>query len=106
VKNAREYLGASILQFHPAIIPLQASHHPSRLKPGGLEFGHIGKADPSERAYHWINQRRFDRALAERVNPERIAIIQPRVARHELPWVAVDDMESTLQGLNQGTTYV
>ena len=34
------------------------------------------------------------------MNPERIQIIQPRVARRELPWVDIASQLSTLKGLN------
>jgi hypothetical protein len=36
-------------------------------------------------------------------NPERDCIIQPRVARNELPWVSMAKLKPTLKGLNQGS---
>jgi hypothetical protein len=38
-----------------------------------------------------------------KINPEGIAIIQPRVARHELPWEVAIQSVSTLKELNQRT---
>jgi|SRR5438477_12942651 len=34
-------------------------------------------------------------------NPNGILICQPRVARHELPWVCIDEVSSTLKGLTR-----
>jgi hypothetical protein len=36
-------------------------------------------------------------------NPEGIAIIQPKVARNELPWVIVQTNSSTLKELHQSS---
>jgi hypothetical protein len=38
-------------------------------------------------------------------NPEGIAIIQPKVARNELPWVSIPKKSKTLKGLHQSQTY-
>jgi hypothetical protein len=39
------------------------------------------------------------------VNPNGIQILQPRVARNELPWVTKTQVPSTLKGLDQSHTY-
>jgi len=40
--------------------------------------------------------------MSDFINPEEIEIIQPRVARNELPWVnGLEEFGSTLKGLNQ-----
>src|ERR1035437_8032087 len=38
-------------------------------------------------------------------NPKGIAIIQPKVARNELPWVSIRKKSTTLKGLYQSQTY-
>src|ERR1039457_6492588 len=38
-------------------------------------------------------------------NPNGISIIQPKVARNELPWVIVRTNSPTLKGLHQSHTY-
>jgi REP element-mobilizing transposase RayT len=54
-----------------------------------LEFGHFGRADLPETAWIGAAGCGSHYSLADRGNPERIAIPQPRVARNELPWVGV-----------------
>jgi hypothetical protein len=81
----------------------------SNLAPGRLaRFADLGvrvKKEPAELPA--ANPAGFDVAfgLWPSSNPERIAIIQPKVARNELPWVIVEAHSPTLKELHQSQTY-